>query len=77
MTFKEVLSSIDFSFLTSNRFWALFLGAIIVYLNSKGYIGQAETTLVATIAYGFIGIRTIDRIGDKFSVPENLLPPTK
>jgi len=74
MTIKEVLGKLDFSFMLSNRFWALIIGATIVYLKAKGLIGIDETVLVSTIVYGFIGVRTIDRLGDKFSVPTELLP---
>lgn len=74
MTIKEVLGKLDFSFLLSNRFWALVIGAVILYLKSKGLIGVDETNLVATIVFAFIGIRTVDRLGDKFSIPTELLP---
>jgi hypothetical protein len=55
-----------FAFLTSTRFIALVLGALSVYLESKGYIGEPERNLIATIVAGFVTVRTIDRnIGDK------------
>lgn len=41
------------------------IGAISVYLKSKGYIGEEEMTLIATLMAGFIGIRTIDRAAEK------------
>jgi len=54
-----------FSFLSSTRFWALVLGAVGIYLQAKGYIGDDERNLIATIMGGFVTVRTIDRIGDK------------
>lgn len=51
-------------FLTSNRFWALVIGAVALYLKTKGIFGDAEMVLVATITGGFIGIRTIDRASE-------------
>ena len=53
------------NFLSSNRFWALVIGAVILYLQSKSYIGAAETALIETILGGFIGIRTVDRFAEK------------
>lgn len=55
----------QFEFLKSNRFWALVLGAAILYLQQKNLIGAAETTLIETVLAGFIGIRTVDRFGEK------------
>lgn len=54
-----------FDFLKSNRFWAVVVGAIALYLQQKGIFGEAEMTLVATIAGLFTLVRTVDRnIGD-------------
>lgn len=54
-----------FSFLTAPRFWAMIIGAVAIYLKMKGYIGEAEMTLIATIMAGFIAVKTIDRnLGD-------------
>lgn len=52
---------IDVSFLKSNRFWALVIGAVAVYLEAKGFIGEAERNLIAIISTSFITVRTIDR----------------
>ena len=60
----------NFEFLKSNRFWALVVGALTIYLSSKGWIGKSEVELISTISFAFIGIRTIDRIGEKFALPE-------
>lgn len=55
-----------FAFLTSTRFWALILGAVMFYLKAKGWVGESEMILANTILAGFITIKTIDRnIGDK------------
>lgn len=54
-----------FAFLTSTRFWAMIIGAISIYLQTKGYIGEAEMALIATISGGFITIATIDRAAEK------------
>jgi hypothetical protein len=55
----------QFAFLTSNRFWALVLGAVAYYLQQKGIFGESEMLLVATITAGFIGIKTLDRASEK------------
>ncbi len=52
-------NSLDF--LYSNRFWALVIGAVSLYLKSKGYLGEAEMNLIATITGGFVLVRTVDR----------------
>lgn len=54
-----------FQFIFSTRFWALIIGAVSFYLKTKGIIGDAEMILIETIVAGFIGIRTIDRVGEK------------
>jgi len=54
-----------FEFLQSNRFWVLVIGAVVLYLETKGLIGEAERTLVVTMAGGFIGIKSIDRFSEK------------
>lgn len=56
-----------FQFLTSTRFWAIVLTAIAAYCRIKGYIGDAEVTLITTITGGFTIVRTVDRISDKAS----------
>lgn len=54
-----------FTFLTSTRFWALIIGALSVYLQTKGFIGDPEMILIATVTTGFTAIRTIDRAAEK------------
>lgn len=55
----------DLSFIKSNRFWAIVIGAVVVYLKAKGWIGTAETILIESIVVPFVGVRTIDRLGDR------------
>lgn len=55
----------DTEFLKSNRFWVAVAMALGAYLYSKGYIGQAEVTLIETLGGIFIGVRTIDRLGEQ------------
>ncbi len=50
-----------FAFLTSSRFWALVIGAVSMYLKAKGFIGEPEMLLIATISSGFIVVKTVDR----------------
>lgn len=58
----------NFAFLKSNRFWSLVIGAVSMYLQAKGIIGDAEMILIATITSGFIVIKTVDRnTGDAVS----------
>ena len=57
----------QFLFLKSTRFWALLVGAVSLYLKTKGIFGDAEMVLVTTIMAGFISIRTVDRSFDKVS----------
>ena len=66
----------NFEFLESPRFWALVIGAVSFYLKSKGILGDAEMTLIATIASGFTVIRTVDRTADKVSNKVEV-PPIK
>lgn len=54
-------------FLGSTRFWVMVLGAVAVYLEAKGWLGEAERNLIATIVAGFITVRTVDRLGEKVS----------
>lgn len=54
----------DTGFLQSNRFWALVVGAVVLYLQNKGFIGMHETVLIETILAGFVGIRTVDRTAE-------------
>jgi hypothetical protein len=64
----------QWAFLTSNRFWALVIGAVAFYLEQKGIFGSDEMILIATITGGFIGIRTFDRASEKMGPqPETVI----
>jgi hypothetical protein len=54
-----------FAFLASPRFWAIVIGAAAGYARLKGWIGDAEITLIGTITAGFVTVRTVDRVADK------------
>ncbi len=55
----------QWAFLKSTRFWALVIGAVSLYAQMKGWIGDAEMRLIATLAAGFITVRTVDRAAEK------------
>lgn len=59
----------DFTFLKSNRFWVLVIGAVAVYAEAKGWIGEPERNLIATLSAVFISVRTLDRTVEKLAVP--------
>lgn len=52
-------------FLTSTRFWVMLLGALSVYLEAKGWIGEPERNLIATVSAIFITVRSVDRMSEK------------
>lgn len=54
-----------FAFLTSSRFYALVIGAVMFYLKAKGWVGESEMILANTILAGFITIKTIDRASEQ------------
>lgn len=54
-----------FEFLTSTRFWSLVIGAVSIYLQTKGFVGEAEMLLIATITSGFIIVKTADRMSEQ------------
>lgn len=62
----------DISFLKSNRFWVMLIGALSVYAEAKGWIGEPERNLIATLSAVFITVRTIDRGTEKLA-PETKL----
>ena len=49
------------AFLYATRFWAMIIGALSVYAKLKGWLGEPEMMLIATITAGFTIVRTIDR----------------
>lgn len=60
-----------FLFLTSTRFWSIVVGAVVVYLEVKGFIGEAEMFLLNTILGGFVIVKTVDRASEKIGGSEN------
>lgn len=59
-------------FLQSTRFWSLCIGALVIYLKTKGWIGESEMLLVNTILGGFIAIKTVDRFSEKIGNVEKV-----
>jgi hypothetical protein len=59
-----------FLFLTSTRFWVMVLGAVSVYLYTKGWIGDAEVKLLEILTAGFVGIKTVDKFGENIGKSE-------
>jgi len=62
----------EFAFLKATRFWALVIGAVSAYLKIKGYIGEAELTLIGIITGGFITVRTVDRATEQKILAEGV-----
>lgn len=54
-----------YAFLKSTRFWIMVMGAFSVYAESKGWIGEPERNLMATISTIFVTVRTLDRGAEK------------
>lgn len=54
-----------YAFIASTRFWVMVLGTLSVYLESKGWIGEPERNLIASLAAIFITVRTIDRAAER------------
>jgi hypothetical protein len=50
-----------FAFLLATRFWMMAVAALSVYAEQKGWIGVAERNLIASMAAGFVVVRTVDR----------------
>lgn len=57
----------DFQFLKSNRFWALVLVGVVMALKSWGLVDEGVAGALMTVLLGFVGVRTIDRVGEKFN----------
>jgi len=51
-------------FLSSRRFWALIIIAILRTLETEGILPGTIVAGLITILAGFIGIRTIDRFSE-------------
>jgi len=54
-----------FPFLYATRFWAMVIAAVSIYAKAKGWIGEPEMALIATITGGFIVVRTVDRATER------------
>ena len=52
-------------FLTANRFIAVVIGAITIYCETKGWIGEPERNLITTIMGSFVTVSTIDKFAEK------------
>lgn len=59
-----------FSFLYATRFWSMVIAAAAIYAKGKGWIGEPEMILIATITAGFTVVRTIDRATEQKIVAE-------
>jgi len=55
------------AFIESPRFWVMLLGTVSIYLETKGWLGEAERNLIASIAAIFITVKTVDRAVDKMA----------
>jgi hypothetical protein len=51
--------------LNSTRFWSLVVGAVVVYLSAKGYLGEAERNLIGTILGSYIVVDTSQKFQSK------------
>jgi len=49
----------------STRFWALLALALAIYLNDQNLISDNLASFIFTVGAGHIGIRTVDRFGEK------------
>lgn len=53
----------DIEFLKSERFWAIVLNAVVLYLQQKDLIGIEELALITAIIAPFVVVGTVDRVG--------------
>lgn len=51
--------------LQSARFQALVVFAVVSYVAALGYISDSVLAMFATVILGAVGIRTVDRFGEK------------
>lgn len=63
--YNEYCMNDKLSFIRAPRFWIMLAGALSVYLQTKGFIGEAEMMLIATVSAGFVAVKTLDRYSDK------------
>ncbi len=57
----------DTKFLTSNRFIALVIIAILGVLKGEGVLDDSVANPLIALALGFVGVRTVDRFGEKMN----------
>jgi len=55
-------------FLTSNRFWALVIGAVLGVLKAEGVLDGSIVNPLIELVLAFVGVRTVDRIADKLEI---------
>ena len=55
----------EFEFLTKLRFWTMVLAGVMLYLQQKGWIGEAEAILIGGISAAFWATQTVDKVADK------------
>jgi hypothetical protein len=60
----------EFQFLTKLRFWTMVLAALMLYLQQKGWIGDAEALLLGGVSAAFWATQTVDRLGEKLGKTE-------
>ena len=58
----------DTSFLSSNRFWVMVVVAILGVLKTEMILDPALANVLITFGLSFIGVRTLDRMGEKLSI---------
>ena len=65
----------NFSFLKSVRFWKLFIVGGLLGLQSQGFIDDKVLNTIAVLLEillsGSVTIRTIDRFGERLSLPSS------
>jgi len=54
----------NIDFIKSNRFWVLIGIAIIGVLKSEGILEASIADPLVALGLGFIGVRTVDRLGE-------------
>lgn len=56
-----------YAFIKATRFWVMILGALSVYGEAKGWIGEPERNFLATVSAIFITVSTFDRGTEQMS----------
>jgi hypothetical protein len=55
----------QFSFLKSNRFWAMVAFVAVLVAQDNGVVSMQTADYLLALLGGFIGVRTIDRFAEK------------